>query len=227
MPIKAIIFDIDNTLIDFYHFKEKCMNAALDAMTRAGLKIDRKKAEKITWDIYNKYSMEYKYILQEFLMRVMKKVDYRILARGIIAYRKERANVLVPYPGVKKTIQKLKRKYKLAVISDAPKQKAWLRLALMDIDNLFDVVITFEDTKKKKPHKLPFQIAAKRLQIGPEEILMVGDSIHRDMGGAKSLGMKTCLALYGRTLIPKKNPENVDFMIKKIDDLLKVVKSIK
>jgi len=225
--IKAVIFDIDNTLIDFYHFKEKCMKAAFNAMTRAGLKVDRKKAEKIIWDIHNKYGMEYEYILQEFLMRVMKKIDYRILAHGIIAYRKERTNVLVPYPGVKKTIQKLGRKYKVAVISDAPKQKAWLRLALMDIDDLFDVVITFEDTKKKKPHKLPFQIAAKRLQTKPEEILMVGDSIHKDMEGAKRLRMKTCLALYGRTLIPKKSLPSVDFMIKKIDDLPKVVKGIK
>jgi putative hydrolase of the HAD superfamily len=224
--IKAILFDIDNTLIDFYNFKNKCVDAALDAMIRAGLKIKKQDAWKIIKELYEEYGMEYKEIFQAFMKKAIGKIDYRILSHGLLAYRKARLNVLVPYPNVKQTIQKLKKKYKIAVLSDAPIEKAWMRIVLMDIDKLLDIVITFEDTKKRKPHPLPFRKAVEKLKVHPSEILMVGDSIHKDMQGAKRIGMHTCLALYGRTLIPKKNPENVDFMINHISDLLKIAKKI-
>lgn len=224
--VKAILFDIDNTLIDFYNFKNKCVDAALDAMIRNGLRIEKKEALKIIQGIYECHGMEYKYLFQDFLKRAIGKIDYRILSHGLIAYRKARISVLVPYPKVKETIQKLKRKYKIALLSDAPMEKAWMRIALMDIDNLLDAVITFDDTKKKKPHPLPFRKAVEKLKVNPSEILMVGDSIHKDMDGAKRLGMKTCLALYGRTLKMKTCPRNVDFMINHVSDLLKIVKKI-
>ena len=39
MVIKAVLFDIDNTLIDFMKMKKECCRAAIDAMISAGLKI--------------------------------------------------------------------------------------------------------------------------------------------------------------------------------------------
>lgn len=222
--IKAIIFDLDNTLIDFWNFKYKCVNAALDSMIKEGLNIKKEKARKIIYSLFKEYGMEYEYIFQKFLIKVIGKVDYRLLSYALLSYRKERSALLIPYPGVKKTIKKLKKKYKVAIISDAPKEKAWLRLVLMDIDRLFDVVITFDNTKKKKPNKLPFLLALKKLKVNPEEALFVGDSIRKDMKGANSVGMKTALALYGRTLIPKKKPKTADFVLKKINDLIKLLK---
>ena len=97
----------------------------------------------------------------------------------------------------------------------------------MNIDSLFDKVFTFDDTGKRKPHHLPFINAIKKLELKPQEILMVGDSLSRDMAGAKALGMKTILAVYGRTLKPKKMPENVDFMIDRIDRLTEIVRRIR
>ncbi|MCX8193742.1 MAG: hypothetical protein N3G19_00010 [Candidatus Pacearchaeota archaeon] len=42
--MKAILFDLDNTLIDFMTMKHKCCEAAIDAMIAAGLKIKKEKA---------------------------------------------------------------------------------------------------------------------------------------------------------------------------------------
>lgn len=222
--IKAILFDIDNTLIDFYNFKNKCIDSAIDAMIKAGMKVEKEEAWKLIKILYEEYGMEYEHIFEEFMKRTIGCIDYRILSHGLLAYRKARLSHLVPYHGVKKTIESLKKKYKIAILSDAPIHKAWMRIVLMDIDNLLDTVITFEDTKMRKPHPLPFKKAIEKLNVDPSEILMVGDSIRRDMVGAKALGMKTCLALYGRTIIPKSNPKDVDFMAENIKDLLKISK---
>ena len=42
--IRAIFFDLDNTLIDFMRMKEESCKAAVQAMVNAGLKMDQKEA---------------------------------------------------------------------------------------------------------------------------------------------------------------------------------------
>jgi len=218
--IKAILFDLDNTLIDFMSFKKNCCSAALDAMISAGLKINKKKAAKILFELYDKYGIEYNKVFQKFLQRTKGKIDYKILAHGIIAYRKLKENYLVPYPKVISILKKLKKKYKLAIISDAPRIKAWERLAAMDIDRFFDVVVTKGDVKRQKPSSRIFRKALSMLKVSPEDAVMVGDRIERDIKGAKALGIRTVFARYGA---PEVKKSGADFEIRRITDLLKII----
>lgn len=71
-------------------------------------------------------------------MRAFKTVDYKWLAAGIVAYRRARNNYLVTYPHVRSTLAELLRRgLRLAVISDAPRLGAWLRLAQLDLHHMF------------------------------------------------------------------------------------------
>ena len=67
--IKAIIFDLDNTLIDFMTMKKMSCDAAMTAMIGAGLDVDKQKGMKILFELYNKYGMEEKTIFQKFLKK--------------------------------------------------------------------------------------------------------------------------------------------------------------
>ena len=49
--IKAIIFDIDNTLLDFMTMKSNAINAAVDGMIANGLDIEKEIAVKQIFDI--------------------------------------------------------------------------------------------------------------------------------------------------------------------------------
>lgn len=219
--IKAVIFDLDNTLIDFMKFKRVCCEEAINAMIDSGLKIPKKKALDTLYKLYRKKGVEDPKIFQTFLKTISGKIDYQKLAYAINAYRKARIGLLTPYPGVKRTLIKLKEKgLKLAVVSDAPKLKAWLRLTAMKIDAFFDVVVALEDTGKLKPSRLPFRAALRELKVKPFECLMVGDRPDRDMKGAKQIGMKTCFARYG---YEGKAKVKVDFEIKDITDLVKII----
>lgn len=216
--IKAVIFDVDNTLIDFLKMKRMACSEAVDAMIDAGLSLKKDKALKILYQLYGVYGIEYQEIFQKFLRKVEGKVDYRMLAYAIIAYRRVKEGFLSPYPGAKPVLIKLKQKgLKLAVVTDAPKLQAWLRLAAMKLDDFFDVVVALEDTGRMKPDKLPFRAALKKLGLIPGECLMVGDNPERDIRGAKSLGMKTCHAKYGLTY--KSAKEKPDFEISDISEL--------
>jgi len=216
---KAILFDLDNTLVDFMAMKRKSCEAAIDEMISAGLKMKKEDALKILFELYDKYGIEYKQIFQKFLQKIEGKIDYRILSHGIVAYRRIKVSYLYPYPNVIPTLLELKKKHKLAIISDAPRMRAWMRLSAMKIDNFFDVVITSGDVKRKKNSVIPFRAALKQLGIKPEEALMVGDWIERDINTAKSIGIKTCYARYGNE---EKRASEADYEIDDIKDLLKL-----
>ena len=219
--IKAIIFDVDNTLIDFMKMKRHSCEAAMDAMIDAGLQMKKEAGMKLLFELYDVYGIEDRTIFQRFLSKVHRKIDPRILAHGIVAYRKVKAGVMTPYPRVRSTLTRLKeRGIKLCIVSDAPQMRAWIRLAATDIDHFFDVVVTYEDTKKYKPNKKPFLVALKKLGLKPEQCLMVGDNPTKDIKGGKQMGMKTCLARYGNLW---KEKFKADYEIDSIDELLMIV----
>ncbi len=227
--IKAVLFDLDNTLIDFLRMKHTSVEAAVTAMIDAGLPMKKGKALRLLWDLYDDYGIEYGEILQEFLAKALGKIDYNMLSRGIIAYRRVKAGFLEPYPHVIPTLIKLKeRGYRLGVVSDAPRMRAWLRLAAMKITDFFDVVITMDDAEGKlKPDPLPYEMALKKLKLNAKECVFVGDNTNRDILGARKLGMVTVLAKYGEWSGPSKKAKKPDYEITDISQLLKILERIK
>ncbi|RLG70492.1 MAG: hypothetical protein DRO07_00075 [Candidatus Iainarchaeum archaeon] len=223
--IKAVLFDLDNTLIDFMKMKRSCSEAAIRAMIESGLKIDEQKGIRKLFDMYEKYGMENQSIFDRFIREVHGKLDYKMLARAIVAYRRVKAGHLVPYPNAVKTLIKLKeRGLKLGIVSDAPIKQAWLRLAELNLCDFFDVVIAKGPKTKMKPHAMPFKKALKALNLEPTEILFVGDNPERDILGAKKLGMKTVLAKYGQVI---HSPEvRADFEINDISELLGIINKL-
>lgn len=219
--IKAVLFDLDNTLIDFVKQKTICCNESIKAMIKAGLKVDKEIAYKELMKIYKPSSYEDPHIFQHYL-RSIGIINPRVLSAGIVAYRKIVNELLIPYKGVIETLIKLKNKgLKLGVVTDAPRLKAWIRLTTAGLDDYFDIVITLGESKKKKPSSTPFKKAIKELGLKPDEILFVGDNPLRDIKGAKKTGMKTAYAEYGSFI---KSDETPDYVLKKFGDLLKIVK---
>jgi putative hydrolase of the HAD superfamily len=222
MALKAVLFDLDNTLVDFMQMKKRCSEAAIRAMAEAGLGMQEAKAKNLLFKMYKEHGIEDQNIFEKFLLKAKGKVDYRVLASGIAAYRRVKAGYLAPYPKVRETLIKLKENgLVLGIVSDAPRLQAWLRLAEMSLTEFFDVVVALEDTGRKKPSKMPFKQAIKRLGFEPGQILFVGDNPNRDIKGAKSVGMLAALAAYGQQVKGKSRP---DFVLKEPSDLLKVVK---
>ena len=221
--IKAVIFDLDNTLVDFMAMKRQAVDAAIHAMVDAGLQLSLDDAKERIDKIYKEKGIEFQNVFDQLLYGVFKKVDYKILSAGIIAYRRAREAALVPYPHVYMTLTELlKMGLKLAVISDAPAREAWLRLSYLNFHHLFDLVLTFDDTGERKPSPAPFKKALKLLRLKPHETLMVGDWAERDMVGAAKVGMKTVFARYGDTFGTIES--HADYDIKDISELISILK---
>lgn len=223
--IKAIAFDLDNTLIDFGTFKKETAKAAAKAMVAHGLNADEQDVYAKIWNTYDSKGIEYQKTFSDVLLGygLEENVFERIQQAAITAYLKTKFEVLRPYHDVKWILMKLKAKgLILGIITDAPRNKAWQRLVITGLDSSFDLVITHDDTMATKPNPTPFNLFLKKTSLKSEDVLFVGDNPERDVKGAKAVGMKTALAEYGWHL-NKDSKEEPNFRIKSILELEKIV----
>lgn len=217
--LRAIVFDLDNTLVDFMKMKAAAVEAAIEGMIDAGLELPRDEVRKRIDAIYQSQGLEYQRVFDELLESELGHIDPKILASGIVAYRRGRGSALVLYPHVQMTLLELaKRGIRLGVVSDAPRAQVWLRLCDLGLQHTFDAVVTFDDTGERKPGAAPFREVLRRLDVTPGEALMIGDWAERDVVGGKSLGMKTVFARYGDTFDTRESGADYD-----IDDVFELV----
>ncbi len=223
--IKAIIFDLDNTLLDFVKMKQFAVKAAITAMIEAGLDVDEEKAYKGNFYLYVEKGWENQQVFDDYLNQTVGKVSNKILAAGIVSYRRAREATLLVYPNVNKTlIELIKMGIKLSVVSDAPSREAWMRLYYLNLHHVFDPVLTFDDTGVRKPSPKSFEMALDIIQAKPDEVLMIGDWPERDVVGAKQIGMKTIFARYGDTFGTVDS--GADWDVNDIYDLVDIVKEL-
>lgn len=220
--IKAVIFDLDNTLVDFMAMKRQAIDAAIHAMIDAGLNLSPDEVKARIDTIYKERGMEFQTVFDQLLYDIFNKVDLKILSAGIISYRRAREAALVPYPHVYMTLMELlKRGLLLAVVSDAPGREAWLRLSYLNFHHIFHGVVTFDDTGERKPNPGPFRKALELLGVKANEALMVGDWAERDMVGAGNIGIKTVFARYGDTFGTVET--HADYEITDVKELIQIV----
>jgi putative hydrolase of the HAD superfamily len=175
-------------------------------------------------EVYEREGIEYQRVFNTFLQEELGELDYKLLAAAIVGYRRARDSALVPYPHVHLTLHNLlKRGLKLAVLSDAPRESAWLRLVTLNLHHVLDEVITFEDTGMRKPDSAPFRAVLARLGVEPREAIMVGDWPDRDMAGAAALGIRTVFAHYGYSWSKDRSPIDLHPAEYEIHDILDLV----
>lgn len=220
--IKAVIFDLDNTLLDFMTMKKEAVMSAISSMKEAGLDIDVDASYKEIMDIYEADGWENQLVFDKFLKSKLGYTDNKYLAAGIVAYRRAKEANLKAYPNVQRTLNHLlENDIKLAIVSDAPSREAWMRIYYLGLHHFFETVITFDDSGERKPSPAPFELALGRLNLSKDEVLMVGDWPERDMVGASSVGIKTIFAKYGDAFGVEKSGANWD-----IEDIYEVVNII-
>ena len=226
--IKAVVFDLDNTLMDFMAMKENAIIAAVNAMIDAGLDMKAAEAKEELYAIYDREGIEFQTVFDSFLEKHLGYIDWKILSSGVVAYRKAREASLVLYPHVTLALTELLRRgLKLAVLSDAPRREAWLRLCYLQLQHTFDTVIAFDDTGMRKPHPKPYKKVLSIIEIEPHDTLMVGDWPERDLVGARDVGMRTVFARYGFSFDREPiGQEGADYVVDDIREILSIIDHI-
>lgn len=224
--IKSVFFDIDNTLYDSTLQAEMVRRNAIKAMIEAGLEIDEEDGLKALMETVERFGSNYQYHFDDLLKRFGRDRNPRIIAAGIVAYHTTKAAYLVPYPDTVPTLLALRDScYRLGIITEGRGVKQWEKLIRLGLQHFFHAVVISEEVGMEKPGKEMFLKAAEAIGSRPEECLMVGDRLDKDITGAKKAGMSTVQIMRGKysDRKPESEEEEPDYVIPKLKELLEIL----
>ena len=160
--IKAIILDIDDTIIDYSKIVSHCYQ---QTAIELGLK-------KVSRERISKYfGTPHSLMLNDLWNYKDEKKFERIL------FKKINSKIVKPFPGAIDVIKKLYKKYVLALLSSKNKKIMYPQLKQINLSTkYFKFVYSNQDTKYSKPDPRVFSKPLKILKLKSSEILYVGDS---------------------------------------------------
>jgi 2-haloacid dehalogenase len=95
----------------------------------------------------------------------------------------------MPLPHVVESLKILKQKYRLAIISNIDDDLFSLTAQHLGVD--FDWIITSEQAQSYKPSVHTFKFALEKIDVSPEKMLHISNSMYHDIIPARALHMST------------------------------------
>jgi putative hydrolase of the HAD superfamily len=195
LTIKAVLFDLGNTLV--YSYPEvtfqrilaeqgvvKPLDEVTNALMRGNAEFDIEKHEGLSaHEFYTRWNIvQLKYLG----LRGPKATE---LAGTIDSQWWKYAELHV-YPDVRATLLKLKKMgLKLGIITRGFEEDIEMIMPTIGSNELFNVKVGANTTGKRKPSPKAFKYALKQLKLKPSEAIFVGDNLMTDYEGARKAGM--------------------------------------
>lgn len=215
--IKRVIFDIDNTLIPWESEYDKEIEKTIDELNIQYTEQEYKEIRK-AFSEYEKVNYRFdKKLMLDYINNYMKK-QYPI---EFVDKVLERWGKCVPEKiedSVKDTLMYLKNKYEMVILTDWFAKEQINRLEILCINKYFSQVYSAEKTNRK-PFKEAFLNAIADNK--PEECIMIGDSLERDINGAIKAGLKA--VYYNPNETPDYKGKKGYIIINKLEQLKEVL----
>lgn len=208
--IKAVLFDLDGTLISTNHLIMESFKHAFK--TYLNIQVAESEIVKFFGEPLERSMGKFGEENSPGLLRTFKEFN-----------EKMHDNLAKEYEGVEEALLALKHKgIKLGVVTSKRRIMAHRSLKLIRAFHYMDVIITPEDTGNHKPHPEPVLKACHTLGIKPEESLMVGDSIY-DIQCGINAGCSTCAVSYTEFSIEEINKLKPDYLVDSLLELIGII----
>lgn len=206
MPIKAVLFDMFDTLmlIEKDHaFYSPSLKRAYEFLLEKGVKVDFDVFEKAYVEARDALYAEADAKLEEphFNVRIANALralgyDYGVSSEVVAGATNAFCEAFMNYVRIDDdaagSLAKLHGRFKLGIVSNfAIPECVFTLLRKHGLDGFFDVVVVSGAVNVRKPSPEIFRKALEALGVDAEETVFVGDTVDADVEGAKSLGMKT------------------------------------
>jgi phosphoglycolate phosphatase len=186
--VRALIFDLDGTLIDSKLDLALSINATLKNLGRAPLAHER---------IFGMVGSGASVLVQRALgLKDVTDAEVETgLAYFLNYYRSHMLDNTVPYPGVREGLALL-HNYPMAVLTNKPVNFSRAILDGLGLSRYFRFVYGGNSFEKKKPHPMGVETLLRELAFQPREAMIVGDS-EIDIQTARNSGIWACGVTYG------------------------------
>ena len=137
-------------------------------------------------------------------------------------HRKQSSKKFLLVPGVDEMLKQLSGRFPMAIVSARNENGTMTFLEQFDLTKYFDVIITGLSAEHTKPYPDPVLLAAKKMNVAPENCLMIGDTTV-DIRAGKSAGAQTVGVLCGFGEEPELRNMGADLIVEdtpRISDIL-------
>lgn len=177
--VKAVLFDVDGVLVDS---KESNAEFYRALVRKAGY------PEPALEVVHQQFHTPLRTSLRELLGIDEQEVE-RIVA---MAYDTDiRQWHLLKFPtDVHGVLRDLANTYRIGAVSSRMRGGIDEVFGVMEIGDLFEIAVGYEDSKQHKPYPEPLLVALERLSLKPHEAVYIGDG-HSDIDAAHAAGMRS------------------------------------
>lgn len=212
MSLKAVLFDLDNTILDrkktflsycmFFFEKYSIVNDDTSA--------DLTKWIKILIDMDNEGEMDKTAFFSDLLISFPWKQKTSI-DELLTEYRMMFAQLAKPMEGALEALLWFKMHFKTALVTNGETKIQMEKINRLSISHLFDTIVISEQVGYQKPDPRIFNLTLRRLNVSYKEAAYLGDHPLQDMLGAMNVGMR------GIWLLTNKTWEKHEFNFKRVD----------
>jgi HAD superfamily hydrolase (TIGR01549 family) len=218
LGIKAIIFDLDGTLVKFALDFVKARKEAIAEIKRKGINIDNL-SEKLS--LYSMLKMIKERVdaktftdLEKSLWEILEKIELKAADETDIQ------------PDAIQTLTKIKNLgLKLAIVTNNGRKATSIVTKKFGLDNFFEVIIAREDSKELKPDGGSIKRAIEILGVNAEEAIYVGDGVI-DILAAKEVKVVSIAVPTGISSIKNLVEAEPDYLIDSLKDIIPLIDSI-
>lgn len=179
--VKVITFDLYGTLVDWKGSIGNALNYIKPGLTEEFFNIEYEHIKNLKR--FEKYSL------------ILKKTLKELLQRNEIEYDDDLGNFLVRmfskspfFPDSVIGLIKIKKKYKVGIISNT--ERNLIKITLSGMEDLFDYIVTAEDTKFYKPHEMAFIKAFEIMNVNRNDLIHISSYPQYDLETARKLGIR-------------------------------------
>ncbi|TCN01863.1 putative hydrolase of the HAD superfamily [Paenibacillus sp. BK033] len=187
--ITAVIFDLDQTLLDKHQSLIGFANHQFDTFALAAFGIAREEfVERFT---------EMNHVVRPKEDVYMDLFELFAIDRALLPAMLEDLNgnfseYAIGYPGLLDMLSELKKAaVKLGMITNGRAFYQRNKIRALGIEGYFDDIIISEAVGLRKPDPAIFQLSLSNLNVSAAETVFIGDNLKKDMIPAKELGMRT------------------------------------
>lgn len=186
--LRLLVFDLDGTLVDSSEDLADSVNAMLGELGAPPLS-----DEEVTRMVGEGAAV----LVGRALVKAGVKTDARTALDCFLRHYDTRLLAKTkPYPGMVETLQALRDRYALAILTNKPALPTMRLLEGLGLIEYFRDVIGGDTAYGRKPDPAGLLALADRASVTPEATLLIGDS-PVDYATARAAGTRICLARYG------------------------------
>jgi len=165
----AVIFDMDGVIID-----------TEPLYTKAEIRLFKEYNVKIPeedWSLFRGCSEEDFFNLSMDRYKIVEDKSV-FMEKGRKYVREEFTNGLTFMPGFHKLINWVQKKYQTGLVTASPRHNVDWLCELIGLDDIFQHIISGDETAQNKPHPAPYLAMINRLNVVPDNVIIIEDSLH-------------------------------------------------